>query len=379
MAHVERRTKNKWRARYRGPDGMERSRTFTTKRDAQQWVDSMQVAKVRGVWIDPSLGRQSFSDYAQSWVLGRGHVVPGTLIKEKGHIANHLLPAFGSRQLSSIQSADVRAWIATMECKPGTIAAMFGTLRGIMGTASRDGVIGRNPCDGVDLPRQSAQEEMLFLDPDEIERLAAAIDPRYRALIYLAAYGGLRWGEIAALRPESLNLLRGAVDVRMSLAEVSGHFYDQPPKSGKPRTVSIPRSLAELIGEHMALWPNEAGTVFASPNGSRLRRSLWYRRFYKPAVLAAGLNPRLRFHDLRHTAAALAIAQSAHPKSIQERLGHSSIRITLDRYGHLFPHLDESMQQGLDEMLVKAAAASPRPGTQNVLPLKAVQRPRKGR
>jgi len=376
VAFIEHRGDKAWRARYRGPDGMERSRTFTTRRDAQQWVDTMQVAKVRGTWIDPSLGRQSFGDYAESWLLGRGHVVPGTLIKERGHVTNHLVPAFGSWRLSTIQAGDVRAWVAMMECKPGTISAVFGTLRGIMGTALRDGIIGRNPCDDVDLPRQAVAEEMLFLDPDEIARLTGAIDPRYRALVYLAAYGGLRWGEIAALRPESLNLLRGVVDVRMSLAEVSGRFYVQPPKSGKPRTVSIPRSLSELIGEHLSLWPNEAGTVFASPNGFQLRRSLWYRRFYKPAVLAARLDPRLRFHDLRHTAAALAIAQGAHPKSIQERLGHSSIRITLDRYGHLFPHLDESMQQGLDETLLKAAAASSRPATANVVPLEAVQRPR---
>jgi integrase len=88
--------------------------------------------------------------------------------------------------------------------------------------------------------------------------------------------------------------------------------------------------------------------VFTAPEGGPLRHNLFYQRTFRPAVRRAGLPPGLRFHDLRHTCAALLIAQRAHPKAMQERLGHSSITVTLDRYGHLFPSLDEALTEGLE-------------------------------
>lgn len=375
MAHIERRGTGRWRARYRAPDHTERSRTFATKRDAQQFLDSIEVSKAKGLWVDASLGRQRFAAYAESWIEGRGHIAPGTLQKERGHLRNYLVPAFGQFQLASIQPQDIRMWMGKIDRSPGTIRDIFATLRRILGTAVKDGVLGRNTCDAVDLPRDSVDKEMLFLTPEEVKRLAVAIDSRYQALIYLAAYGGLRWGEIAALRPGDLNMLRGTVEVRRSLSEISGHFVMQPPKSGKPRTVLIPRTISQMIGDHANAHSNTENVIFASPEGKYLRRSLWYRRFYKPAVLEAGLNPSLRFHDLRHTSVALAIAQDVHPKVIQERLGHSSIRLTLDRYGHLLPTLDEALQKGLETTFLDAAAASSRPGGANVVALDAAQRP----
>lgn len=105
-------------------------------------------------------------------------------------------------------------------------------------------------------------------------------------------------------------------------------------------------------------FPNVDGHVFSSAEGMALRRRNFYRRHYKPAVVRAGLDPDLRFHDLRHTCAALLIAQGAHAKEIAERLGHSTTRLTMDRYGHLLPSLDERLREGL-EATYRAAAAGP--------------------
>jgi integrase len=102
-----------------------------------------------------------------------------------------------------------------------------------------------------------------------------------------------------------------------------------------------------MLGEHIGRFPTEDGYVFSSPRGGPLRRN-FYRRQFLTAVAQAGFAP-LRFHDLRHTAASIAIANGAHPKEIQERLGHSTIRVTFDRYGHLFPTLDERLRDGLEE------------------------------
>jgi integrase len=177
--------------------------------------------------------------------------------------------------------------------------------------------------------------------------LAEAIEPRYRVLVYTAAYTGLRWGELAGLKTDRLDLLRGSIDVVEALTEVNGNLALGPTKTGKRRRVSVPRFLCQLLGDHLATFGQPDGFVFTAATGTPLRRS-FYPRHYKPAVRRAGLPEKLRFHDLRHTCASILIAQGAHPKEIQERMGHSTIQLTFDRYGHLLPSLDQRLRDGLD-------------------------------
>jgi integrase len=126
--------------------------------------------------------------------------------------------------------------------------------------------------------------------------------------------------------------------VAEALKEVDGKLVFGPPKTHERRTISLPRFLCEMLTDHLARSPGGNGPdelVFPGPQGGPLRHHLFYRRHYKPAVRASlpATKHGLRFHDLRHTCASLLIAQGAHPKLIQARLGHSSITITLDRYG----------------------------------------------
>jgi integrase len=224
-------------------------------------------------------------------------------------------------------------------------------------TAEIDGLIPHTPCVGIRLPRQDTHVEMHFLGPNEVTQLAEAIEPRYRVLIYTAAYTGMRWGELAGLRIDQCNLLRGVIHVMEALTEVNGVVEVGPTKTGKTRSVSIPRFLRQLITEHLAEYRSNCGFVFTSEEGLPLRRS-FYRRHYKPAVRRAGLPEGLRFHDLRHSCAAILIAQGAHPKEIQERLGHSTIKLTFDRYGHLLPSLDDRLREGLDQVWEESRAAN---------------------
>jgi len=203
------------------------------------------------------------------------------------------------------------------------------------------------PCIGIELPREQPRDEMHFLSHEQVAILADAVDDRFRTLIYVAAYTGLRWGELAALKAERVNPLRRTIEVVESLAEVNGYLYCGPTKTGANRTVTLPKFLSQMLQNQLEIYPSSEGYVFTSPEGGPLRRN-FYRRHYKPAVRRAGLPSGVRFHDLRHTCAALLMAQGAHPKEIQERLGHSTIRMTFDRYGHLFPNLDERLRDGLE-------------------------------
>ena len=280
----------------------------------------------------------------------------------KGHIRNYIEPAFGAYPIGAITPAEVRRWVSALVdhgLSAGTVRAVYSTFSRIMRHAVIDSVIVRSPCVGISLPRDTGGEEMRFLSPEEINRLAGAHLPRFRALIYTAAYTGMRWGELVGLRVDNLNLDRGTVDVVESLVEVSGTLHPGSTKTGARRTLSLPRFLHEMLREHTGAFPSDGGYVFTSTEGQPLRRN-FYNRHFKPAVIAAGLEPGLRFHDLRHTCAALLIAQGAHPKEIQERMGHSTIRLTFDRYGHLLPSLDERLRDGLDLLFREAAEVGSR-------------------
>lgn len=128
-------------------------------------------------------------------------------------------------------------------------------------------------------------------------------------------------------------------------------LIEGPTKTGTARRIGLPRFLRARLAEHLAALPADPEAfVFTSPDGGPLRHGNFYRRFFKPAVRSA-LPPEkhgLRFHDLRHTAASLVIAAGAHPKAIQEHLGHRDIQTTFNVYGHLLPSAREALAAALD-------------------------------
>jgi integrase len=149
-------------------------------------------------------------------------------------------------------------------------------------------VIQRNPAKRIPLPK-STREEMRFLSAEQIRVLADAIDPRHRALILMAGFTGLRWGELAGLRAEHLDLLRGTVNVREALTEAGSEVVRVvPTKTGQRRTVPLPRFLSKVLTEHLASYPGPDGFVFSSTEGGPLRRNNFYRRHFKPALRQAG-------------------------------------------------------------------------------------------
>jgi integrase len=175
-----------------------------------------------------------------------------------------------------------------------------------------------------------------------------------------AGYLGLRWGELVGLQTKDVLLPAGRLTVTHTLVEVNGHLHESRPKTAKGiRSMTIPRYVGQALGEHVGRFAGTDGRVFTSAEGGPIRKTFG-RRHFAPAAARAGLLP-LRFHDLRHTAASLMILTGAHPKVVQERLGHSSITVTFDTYGHLFPDLDDTVAVRLDELATKASAASPPP------------------
>ncbi|HMK98307.1 MAG TPA: site-specific integrase [Acidimicrobiales bacterium] len=353
MSHVQKRGA-RWQARYRGPDGRERSRRFDRKVDAERWLDLNGADIARGRWVDPRLGQTMLREWSEKWAATTAANRPSTRERDARYLRTHILPAFGDRSLSSVTHLEVRGWVAELSTRkaPATVRLASQMLAKIMGAAVDAGVLANNPCDRVPLPRIE-REEMRFLTPEEVERFARAVAPRYRALVLVGAYGGLRIGEMAALRRGRVDILRGRVDIAETCVEVSGHLiFNQPKTRAGRRSVSLPRSVASVLGDHLAHFTeaNPNALVFTAPEGGPLRPASWRRRYWHPAVIEAGLNP-LRPHDLRHTAVALWIASGANPLEVSRRAGHTSTSFTQDRYGHLFPEADAALAERLESLL----------------------------
>lgn len=367
MAHVEKRGQGRWRARYRGPDGRERSKTFDRRVDAERWLAGVEVSKARGEWVDPALGRITFGEWCDRWATTIVDLRESTLARDLGLVRNHLVPAFGPMPLAKVTNVDVSAWIATQlaagRLSPASVRKAAQVLSRAMAGAVHAGLIARSPCDGLRLPAEGTRE-MRFLSPAGVLDLVETIDQHYRVLVLAAAYGGFRWGELAGMKVGRVDPLRRTVTVIEQLTEVNGHLRFGPPKTtAGRRAVALPAFLADALAEQVGgrAEPGTDGLVFPAKVGGPMRRSNFRARAWLPATRRAGVEG-LRFHDLRHTAVALAIGQGAHPKAIQARMGHASVGITLDRYGHLFEGLDERIADGLDATWRETLAASSRPG-----------------
>ncbi len=350
MASVDRWKGNKWRARWRTTAGESRSQVFGRRIDAERHLTATEHAKMTGGYVDPGAGRLTFEAWVDRWTPTIVDLRATTLDRDLRIVRNHLVPRFGTTPLAKVTTSAVRAWVAEMngtgDHAPATVRKAGQVMAKVMAAAVSDGLIARSPCDGVRLPAES-RREMVFLDAGQVLELVDVIDEHHQTLVLSAAYLGLRWGELAGLRTERVDVLRRRVAVLEQLVEVSGALSFGPPKTAAGRrSVTVPAFLVPYL-EAQLLQRSSGGLVFPAPGGGPLRRSNFTRRVWTPATRRAGVDG-LRFHDLRHTAVALAIGAGAHPKSIQERMGHSSVTVTLDRYGHLFPHLDERIADGLD-------------------------------
>ncbi len=369
---IDKRTTRSGEARYevrvRGNDGKERSRTFRTKKEAERHERAHHAAIDSGVWIDPRAGRVTLTAWSSEWQRTVVHLRPKTRKIYDVNLRNHILPTLGNYELAKLTPSMLRAWLSDVTAKDGrrgkpiaaaTVAQAYRTLNRILAAAVDDELLGRNPLQGVK-PPQVEPQPMRFLTHDEVATLVAAVDVRYRSFVYVAAYAGLRAGELIALRRFHVDLLRGTITVVEQVQYIDRRYVVSSPKSAAGRrSVSLPRIVADELEEHLRGLPSQGtdALVFPAPEGGYLHLENFRKRVWLPAIEQTGLAP-LRIHDLRHTCASLAIASGADVKVLQRMLGHASAALTLDRYGHLLPGQAESVADRLD---VLARAAKPIP------------------
>jgi integrase len=358
---VEKRLRDGSRAylvRYRTSDGEQRSRQFKRKRDADAYVNLVEVDRLQGALIDPRLGRITVGEWWDRWWPTVTNLRPSTRARDAQYFRTHALPTFGRTPIGKLDRSALRAWVASLgspsgsNLAPATIHRVVQLLNKCLGAALEDRLITHNLVAQLPLPRIE-RREMRFLTSDELFTLADSIDPRYRAFVLLGGFGGLRLGEMLGLRWGRVDLLRRRVHVAETLVDIAGHIDFGPPKTkAAVRSVPLPRFVADELAQLATANVAPDRLVFQSPDGLPIRATLFRRRFWASAVDAADLAP-LRIHDLRHTAVSLWIADGANPKQIAVMAGHTSVSVVLDRYGHLYPQQDDELMDRLDRRIAQ--------------------------
>ncbi len=316
----------KWRARYRAPDNLEKSSTFDRRIDAERWLSETVTAKARGLWVDPALGKTKLRGWAERWLVTREPVLkPKTVFGYESLLRSRIYPAFGKWRLESIAPSDVQLWIGRMRSdglSASRIRQAHVVLSMILTAAVREGLIVRNAAADADLPRP-VHREAAYLEPAQVEAIAQAIGEPYDLLVRIMGTLGLRFGEAAALRRRSVDLLRRRLIIEESVAELGARLVVGPTKTHAVRKVPLTGPLLRALSDHLHanIGADPEAIVFSSPDGDQLRHSNFYHRRWLPAVRKAGLPP-VGVHALRHSAAAALISSGASPKAVQSILGH---------------------------------------------------------
>lgn len=282
-----------------------------------------------------------------------GHIYkPSTIRGYERDLTKHAIPVLGSKRIGRLQRPELQRWVdelTTPERSPSTVKNIVAALRALIGFGELRGWVHIDPCDGLRLPAGEAARDRIA-SPSEAATLISAMHPKDQLALGFAVYAGLRFGELIALEMSAVDLQGGWIHVRRSWDAGSKQFV--PTKSRKPRKVPIIGKLAQLLANHFVLLDHPTdGLIFPSvgnpewPTDPAILRRRAYERWDD-----AGLD-RLGFHEGRHTFASIGIAAGVNAKTLSTYLGHATITITLDRYGHLMPGSEVEARTMLDAYL----------------------------
>lgn len=346
----------RYQARYRVDGKMAAApTTFRTKRDAEAYLSTVRADMERGTWVNPIAGKVTLREYSTTWLEQRPDLRPRTVELYEGELRLHILPVLGDLELAKITPTKVRDWHAGMlkAGKPGptTVAKCYRLLHAILNTAVADELLVRNPCVIKGAGQEKAPERPIASIPQVFE-IADTIELRFRAMVLVGAFVGLRLGEMLALTRERIDLLHGRIKVVEQYQELKDgtHILGPPKSDAGVRTVAIPAMLKPELEAHLAMYaaPGKKGLVFGGPNGQPLRRATWYSAWNKTMTELGieGMKP----HDLRHTGNTLAAMTGASTKELMARFGQSTSRAALI-YQHATQDRDHEIADALNGLI----------------------------
>ena len=360
LGKVRQERSGRWSAQTRDADGnyWPAGKTFDTKLDAVAWLQAQQKAQDLGTWEPPtgddsptvSRGKApTLAEYAALW-LDERELKPLTRQGYEALLRVNILPALGDERVDRISPTTVRRWYADLAPgKETTRARAYGLLRTILGSAVDDELLPTNPARIRGAGSVKRAKTITVATVEEVAVITEEMPERLRCMILLAAWCGLRFGEIAELRRSDLDLDAGIVRVRRGVTRVEGeHVVSTPKSEAGMRDVVVPPHIIDYIADHLQRFtgPEPGDLLFPADRGGHLTPSTFYGWYY-PAREAAN-RPDLRFHDLRHTQAVLLAQNGATLADLMSRLGHSTPQAAM-RYQHSAEQRDRMLAERLSE------------------------------
>lgn len=361
MAWVNRRITKGGEVRYdlgyRTPQGAVRRETFRRLADATARKRVVEADRDRGFWIDPRLGQVTLRDYSSEWMAGRT-LTQRTAELYESELRLHILPALGGHTLKALSPADVRQWHTTMQAQvgigPTTVAKCYRLLRAMLATAVEDELIHRSPCRIRNAGREQATERPTATVA-QVLALAEAVAPQRRAMVLVAAFGGLRLAEVLALQRRSVNVMHRRLEVRESTVELAhGELVTKAPKTAASRRdIGLDATTFAAVDDHLRNYTADdpIAYLFTGMKGGQLRRAVWQKEWTK-ARNDLGLQ-HLHFHDLRHTHGTLVAQTGATPKETMARLGHATVAAAM-RYQHVAEGRDRVIPDAIGNLISEA-------------------------
>ncbi len=382
--HIKQRSKGSWTLWVdfgRSPDGKRKQQVFTvrgSKNDAQRELRAILTRIEGGAYIKPT--KLTVGEFLTQWM--ENYVLTNTSPRTaEGYriiIQRHLMPNLGAIPLTQLHPSHIQGYYAKAlsegkadnngKLSAQTVRNIHKVLSEAISHAVKWQILVRNVALAVDPPR-SSQSEMATLTEEQARLfLEAVVESPYHELFTVALYTGMRRSELLGLPWKNVDLYLAQLSVTQTLHRLSsiGFVFGKPKTAKSRRTVALPPTVCILLRQLkerqiverllLGLKLQDDDLVFSKPDGKPLDPSTITHTFRR-IIKRAGL-PRLRFHDLRHTHASLMLKQGVHPKIVSERLGHSSIGITLDTYSHVMPGLQEAAALRFEEGLRQAPQQS---------------------
>jgi integrase len=350
---IRRLPSGRYQASHMAPDGrrVNAPATFGTRTDAEAWLAGAQTDISRDAWRRPEPPRRAvtFADYAASWLATR-KLTPLTADGYAKLLRGHLLPAFGALALDEITPAMVRGWHAQLATGPTRRAHAYGLLHAILATAVADDAIAANPARIRGATQVKRARKIRPATLPELAAITEGMRPAYQAMVLLAAWCGLRFGELAELRRADIDTAHGVVHVRRGVTHpATGPVVGTPKSAAGVRDVAIPPHLIPAIEAHLDAHVPAAkdALLFVSPSGTHLRSDSRMHDEFRAAAKAAG-RPDLRFHDLRHTGATMAARAGATLAELMARIGHSTPNAAM-LYQHATSERDHAIAAALSD------------------------------
>ncbi|GAB2772066.1 tyrosine-type recombinase/integrase [Streptomyces daliensis] len=370
----------RYRARYIGPDGTEKSKSFPDgqKRRAEQWLSKIETDMASGQYIDPAVGRITFERFAVDVWMPTQTTDPATRESVEMRLRLHAFPHIGGRAMDAFKSSDLKLWMRCLE-EAGLSAAyrrgIFAHVSTVFSAAVEERIIRENPCSARSVkPPQRDSRRMRPWSTDRVTAVREALPERYEATVDPAAGCGMRQGEVFGLALEDIDRSKGVVHIVRQVKLLRGGPIFAPPKGGKERDVPLPNAVDVGLTGHMARhkpvavtlpWGSLSGPlvtaflIFTSPGGLPLDRNRFNHRVWKPALRIAGV-PAGRengMHALRHFYASVLLDAGESIKAVSEYLGHHDPGFTLRIYTHLMPTSESRSRAAVDRVLGSASGS----------------------